>query len=70
MAEAHAGGDLQTGQRPIHTRGMWTALLLSRLRAQMAYRASFAVDLAGNLGIALLEFTELWVIFEIGRAHV
>ena len=42
---------------------MWTALLLSRLRAQMAYRASFAVDLAGNLGIALLEFTELWVIF-------
>ena len=42
---------------------MWTALVLSRLRAQMAYRASFAVDLAGNLGIALLEFTELWVIF-------
>ena len=42
---------------------MWRMLLASRLRSQMAYKTSFAVDLAGNLGIALLEFTELWVIF-------
>jgi len=41
----------------------WRILLSSRLRSQMAYRASFAADLAGNLGIALLEFAELWVIF-------
>ncbi|NBO45610.1 MAG: ABC transporter permease [Actinobacteria bacterium] len=42
---------------------MWRVLLASRLRAQTSYRASFALDLFGNLGIALLEFTELWVIF-------
>ena len=41
----------------------WRVLLGSRLRSQMAYRASFAADLAGNFGIAILEFCELWVIF-------
>lgn len=35
----------------------------SRLQAQTSYRASFIFDLAGNLGIAMLEFAELWIIF-------
>ena len=39
------------------------ALLSSRVRAQTAYRASFALDVAGNVGIGLLEFCEIYVIF-------
>lgn len=41
----------------------WRVLLVSRLRAQQEYRASFAMDLVANFGIAALEFCELWVIF-------
>ena len=41
----------------------WTALLRSRVHAQAAYRTGFALDLAGNVGIGLLEFVEIYVIF-------
>ena len=41
----------------------WTALLRSRVHAQAAYRTGFALDLVGNVGIGLLEFVEIYVIF-------
>lgn len=41
----------------------YRVLLGSRWRSQTAYRASFALDLAGQLGLALLEFSEIYVIF-------
>ncbi|GAB3596042.1 ABC-2 family transporter protein [Angustibacter peucedani] len=41
----------------------YRVLLGSRLRSQTAYRTSFALDLAGQLGLALLEFSEIYVIF-------
>jgi ABC-2 type transport system permease protein len=41
----------------------YRALLHSRLRAQTTYRASFALDLFGQLGIGLLEVCEIYVIF-------
>lgn len=58
-----AGGAPQAGTgRP----GRWApyrAVLASRLRAQRAYPASFAMDLAGSLLIGVTEFAEVWVIF-------
>ena len=41
----------------------YVALLRSRLHAQAAYRTGFALDLLGNVGIGLLEFVEIYVIF-------
>ncbi|HVE62469.1 MAG TPA: ABC-2 family transporter protein [Mycobacteriales bacterium] len=41
----------------------YRALLGARLRAQTSYRASFALDLLANVGIGLLEFCEIYVIF-------
>lgn len=35
----------------------------SRLRSQTAYRRSFALDVVGGLGIGLVEFIEIYVIF-------
>jgi ABC-2 type transport system permease protein len=43
--------------------GPYRALLRSRMRAQTAYRTSFALDLFGQLGIGLLEICEIYVIF-------
>jgi ABC-2 type transport system permease protein len=41
----------------------YRALLGARLQAQRSYRASFVLDLVANVGIGLLEFSELYVIF-------
>lgn len=41
----------------------YQALLGSRLRAQLSYRGSFALDLLGNIGIGLIEFAEIYVLF-------
>ncbi|HET8614813.1 MAG TPA: ABC-2 family transporter protein [Actinomycetales bacterium] len=41
----------------------YRALLGSRLRSQTAYRTGFVLDLVGQLGLALLEFSEIYVIF-------
>lgn len=41
----------------------YRALLSSRVRAQLAYRRSFALDLAGSAGVGLLEFLSVYVIF-------
>lgn len=41
----------------------YAALLRSRVHAQAAYRTGFALDLLGNVGIGVIEFTEIYVIF-------
>lgn len=41
----------------------YTAVIASRIRAQRAYRASFAADLLGSLLIGFTELAEVWVIF-------
>lgn len=38
-------------------------LLGSRLRAQLTYRRSFALDVLGSIGAGLVEFAEVYVIF-------
>ncbi len=41
----------------------YRVVLGSRLRSQTAYRTSFALDVAGQFGLALLEFSKIYVIF-------
>jgi hypothetical protein len=41
----------------------YRVLLGSRLRSQTAYRTGFALDVVGQLGLALLEFSEIYVLF-------
>lgn len=41
----------------------YQVLLGSRLRSQTAYRTGFVLDLVGQLGLALLEFSEIYVLF-------
>jgi ABC-2 type transport system permease protein len=41
----------------------YKALLGARVRAQASYRTSFVLDLLANVGIGLLEFSEVYVIF-------
>ncbi len=41
----------------------YRVLLGSRLRAQTSYRASFSLDLVGQAGLAVMEFSEIYVIF-------
>lgn len=41
----------------------YAAVLATRMRAQTAYRTSFGLDLLGNVGIGLLEFAEIYIIF-------
>lgn len=41
----------------------YRVIMGSRLRSQTAYRRSFALDLLGSLGIGVLEFIEVYVIF-------
>lgn len=40
----------------------YAAVLGSRVRSQLAYRASFGVDLANTFGIGVLEYAEIYVI--------
>lgn len=62
MAEARTTGGARTrgGARRV---APYRALLGSRLRAQLTYRRSFALDVLGAVGIGLLEFAEVYVIF-------
>lgn len=46
----------------------YRAVLGARLRAQTAYRGSFAMEVAGNLANSGLEFAEIYVIFHNVRA--
>lgn len=41
----------------------YRAVLASRVRAQRAYRAGFALDLASSLLVGLVELAEVWIIF-------
>jgi ABC-2 type transport system permease protein len=41
----------------------YRAVLGSRIRAQRAYRTSFALDLVGSLLVGLVELAEIWVLF-------
>ncbi|ANY07293.1 ABC transporter permease [Pseudonocardia sp. HH130630-07] len=41
----------------------YRAVLASRVRAQTAYRVSFATDLAGTGLVSLVELAEIWVLF-------
>jgi ABC-2 type transport system permease protein len=41
----------------------YRAVLASRIRAQRAYPASFALDLFGSLFVGLTELAEVWVVF-------
>ena len=41
----------------------YRALVGSRVRSQLAYRSSFALDVLGNLGIGVTEFAEVYVLF-------
>jgi viologen exporter family transport system permease protein len=41
----------------------YRAVLASRARAQRAYRASFAVDMASSGVVGLVELAEVWVLF-------
>jgi len=38
-------------------------IVAARLRSQLAYRASFGLDVLGSMMVALTDFTELYVIF-------
>ncbi len=41
----------------------YRAVLASRMRAQRAYRLSFAADLASSTLVSVVEFAEVWVVF-------
>jgi ABC-2 type transport system permease protein len=43
--------------------GAYRTVVGSRIRSQTAYRTSFAVDLAGSVMFALVDLTEVYVIF-------
>lgn len=43
--------------------GAYRAILGSRVRAQTSYRTSFALDVAGSVGVGVVEFSELYIIF-------
>lgn len=43
--------------------GPYLALVGSRLRSQFAYRRSFALEVLGSVGVGLVEFAEIYVIF-------
>ena len=49
--------------RPAERLRPYRALLASRARAQLQYRASFVTDILGTVGVGLTEFAEVWVIF-------
>lgn len=41
----------------------YRVVLASRVRAQRAYRAGFALDLASSLLVGLVELAEVWIVF-------
>jgi ABC-2 type transport system permease protein len=41
----------------------YRAVLASRARSQVSYRASFALDLASSVLVGLIELAEIWVLF-------
>jgi ABC-2 type transport system permease protein len=41
----------------------YRAVLASRARSQRAYRANFAIDLAGSMLVGVVELAEVWVLF-------
>jgi len=41
----------------------YRAVLASRARSQLSYRASFALDLTGSLLVGIIELAEIWVLF-------
>lgn len=43
--------------------GLWGRLIHARIRAQLQYRTSFALDVAGNFLISFLDFAVILVIF-------
>lgn len=51
------------GDRWVGDLAAYKVLLGSRLRAQTSYRTSFALDLLGQTALALLELSEIYVIF-------
>ncbi len=51
--------------------GRWTpyrTLLGGRMRSQLAYRTSFAFDLANSVLYTVLEYAEVWLILHVARA--
>lgn len=53
---------IKSPRREISTRTLYATLLGSRIRSQLAYRASFAVDVFNSLLIGLLVYIEIYVI--------
>lgn len=45
----------------------YRAVLVSRLRSQMAYRSSFVVDVLVSLLVGVLEFAEVWIVFTAAK---
>lgn len=62
MADATAKAVVATEPRPT-VAAAYRALIGSRVTAQMSYRTSFAVDVAAQVLLALVEFAEIYVIF-------
>lgn len=48
---------------PTSLRHAYAVLIGSRARAQAGYRASFALELLANVGLGLVEFAEVFVVF-------
>jgi ABC-2 type transport system permease protein len=67
-AAAEAGGRLPTVQSRPSRWQAYRAVLGARLRAQTAYRGSFAIQLLANLAQGGLDFAEVNVIFHNVRA--
>ncbi len=55
--------EVATGARPGGWAAPYKAVLASRIRAQRAYPAGFALDIVGSWLVGLTEFGELFVIF-------
>lgn len=53
----------RSSTRLAHAVAPYRAVLRSRMRAQLEYRRSFALDVIGSVGIGVLEFAEIYVIF-------
>ena len=60
MAESLATGPRPGMRADLHA---YRVLLGSRVRSQTSYRTGFVLDLIGQLGLALLEFSEIYVLF-------
>lgn len=54
---------MDDARRPPSTLHPYRVLLGSRLRSQLVYRTSFALDLLGSAMIAITDFVEVYVVF-------